>query len=839
MRDGLLWRIAASAATGAAAVPFFVLPALLTVDAPDIHGGHAIHLWQALGLAALGALLGAVRSLEHIAGPGLRRVAGRLFALGFSLGVVVAAVRVGTRAANRLAALLGVLPEFPPAGVDASAPLALGALGGLACLEAARRRPGAGAVVVLVAVVVAAVRLASMVAPPVPFLLASLLCVLGVLRLVDPGWLRSPRWVAVGGVVVVVAVVPPMVPALAIGAAALALLLRVDGPRRAVAGLRAGVGRIPEELLHPGALVAVVVLVPAVVVTLQFVPALGAALWPAGSAGSYRALPNWAALPTLLVAWVTFLRTLRGVGWGRVVQLPSWVAVGLLAAAAVGAGAGEDAGDGITAVVLACGVVGGGMTARGVTLPLRAGPVVLASLLGASLVRIAGASVLPFALPPAVLLLAGAIAGLGVALRGLPPSTRPTSSLDHAASLAVWACAAFLPMYGAVAFGLHRTWVLGVLASAALVLLLTRVRARWVVFGTFYATFAIVTVFKTGPSAEHCADVASSGGADLIYARFGGDEERREVEPYDVLPVPGSSELIVSFKRYQEAGGYLGLIDGGAEVARLWPSEHRPAQSAATWPERLEWDPTRAAAWVQVLAEDGYAMWEVHAGGALTLGRRIPLQWEPGNPGIDVQRGRLVVTFVPNRRSTNPLLGAYKLSDGGLALGTPPAARGLFEMADYVSVDAFSGAYYAPSFFDLARFALVEVDGSTGRTLRRRETFHPTVGVAADGERGRIYLTNATASTLEVRSTTDLGLLQRLPTGAFPRDVVFDQARGRLYVAGYGDGVVATFDVAAASVTRIADVKLGPLLRGLGLDPATGRVFGASGCGVFEVPTSP
>jgi hypothetical protein len=205
---------------------------------------------------------------------------------------------------------------------------------------------------------------------------------------------------------VVVAVVPPMVPALAIGAAALALLLRVDGPRRAVAGLRAGVGRIPEELLHPGALVAVVVLVPAVVVTLQFVPALGAALWPAGSAGSYRALPNWAVLPTLLVAWVTLMRTLLGVERGRVVQLPSWVGVGLLAAAAVGAGAGEDAGDAITAVVLACGVVGGATTARGMTLPLRAGPVVLASLLGASLVRIAGASVLPFALPPAVLLLA-------------------------------------------------------------------------------------------------------------------------------------------------------------------------------------------------------------------------------------------------------------------------------------------------------------------------------------------------------------------------------------------------------------------------------------------------
>jgi hypothetical protein len=392
-------------------------------------------------------------------------------------------------------------------------------------------------------------------------------------------------------------------------------------------------------------------------------------------------------------------------------------------------------------------------------------------------------------------------------------------------------------MFLAVAYGVSRGWVLGLLAVSAAALVATPLRVRWVVFGTFYGAFSIVAVFKTGPSPARCAEVAETGGATLVFPRFGGDREGAALEPYDVLPVPGSARVLVSFKRYREAGGHLALIDvtRGIETSRIRPGDEHGG-GLASWPERIEWD-ERGGAWVQILASGEYAMWRVRPEGeTLLVDRKLPLKWEPGNPGIDVPRSRLVLTYVPNREASNPLLEAFDLMAATSVVSDPPDRLGLFAMADYVAVDPGSGRYYAPAFFDLLRFAVIAIDGDDGRTLRRRETFHPSIGVAADGE--RVYLTNATASTLDVLDAEDLTLLQRVPAGAFPRDLVFDRERDRLHVAGYGDGEVRTYDVSEDPVRSLGSVHVGPLLRGLGLDPVTGRVFGASGCGVFEIPTS-
>ena len=99
-----------------------------------------------------------------------------------------------------------------------------------------------------------------------------------------------------------------------------------------------------------------------------------------------------------------------------------------------------------------------GLLGRGGT-PLvdRPGGVqVLGALVGASVVRILGAAVLPVSVPAAVLVAAGAVLGGAATHRGLGRLDRTPAGL--ASGLAVFACAAFLPMYGAVAWGVVAWW---------------------------------------------------------------------------------------------------------------------------------------------------------------------------------------------------------------------------------------------------------------------------------------------------------------------------------------------------------------------------------------------
>ncbi len=855
--------LAVAAGRGAFAAPFFVMPAFLTIDAPDLHQGHGVHVQEAIALALLGAVIGLVRGFDGGGGGAdfLRRL-GRAGAVVLGVAATIAALPwIAVRAADRAADLLDVFPADAYGWGDRYVPdaptlvlIALVAIG-----EAIRRHRGvayAGPHVALIACVgVAGARLAELaaVAGPVPRwalwgLLAALLLPRGVAWEEALDAVPARAALAVAGVLAVGAVAPPTLPSLLLDAAVVAIAWRFGQSGR-------GALRIPPELSTLGFAAAAVFLVPAAWLLLTVIPAAAgalASLFPAEHPDGFRAFAAWVRVPAIGFGLVGLAHVVRGGDRRWVLGAGAWIAVGFVGAALVGVLYGTPAADlasilpslgaGVAAIALLRGPSPAGRA-------LGAGPVVLAAVVGATAGRIVCASFLPMMSPVALQLGVGALIG-GFAGRALAGRLEgpPDAPWGYAGTLFVWVYSAYLPMFVAVAYGLHREWVLAVLAVAAVVLATTRVRARWVVYGCFYATFAIVASFKTGPSEQHCATVAATGGADLVFPRFGADHDRTLVEPYDVLPVRGTSHVIVAQKRYQKTGGHLALIDveRGVETGRLRPGDLRVPGSPATWPERMEWDPRRGTAWVQILAGDSYSMWEVAATPAtaptrLELRRRVPLLWEPGSPGIDERLDRLVVSLVPNREeSAPPLLGAYDLETlkGRLPDRLADDARGVFEMADYVAVDAWSGAYYVPAFIDLVRFAIVEVSAEDGRSLRRRETFHPTVGLAADGRRGRIHLTNSMASTLDIRSTADLRLLQRLPTGAFPRDVVFDADRGLLFVAGYGDGVVTTFDVAGAEARPVAEVRLGPLLRGLGLDPVSGRVFGASGCGVFEVPTA-
>ncbi|MEE2829834.1 MAG: hypothetical protein VX498_11655, partial [Myxococcota bacterium] len=444
-------------------------------------------------------------------------------------------------------------------------------------------------------------------------------------------------------------------------------------------------------------------------------------------------------------------------------------------------------------------------------------------------------------------------------------------------ALGLLAVGRILPIHIGIALGLFPGFTLGVvlvLAGGVTAVLLPR-STRWTRGPTaglvagwllFYACFAAVTWYKAGPSAAHCASVIEGSSAPVLLDRFGEGGEYLDVEPYDVLPLADPGAVLVSFKRINRHGGFLEVLqlDDPKQRTRLrtWKKSadrtpgarkrlgrseadrNRELQSGdgiPLWPERLEADPRSGLVYAQLLGTEDYAIWEIQvetpAGGggpAAQVRRKLPIRWEPGNPAIDSARRKLVLSFVPNREADNPLLESIDLRSFQEAGGTPkPGPR--LEMADYAAADPATGHYYVPAFYDNARFALAEVDGDSLEILRQRETYFATVGLAADGARDRLYLTNVLAGGLYVLRQLDFSTRQVLPAGRFPRDLVLDRRRQRLYVGGYGDGIVRAYSLGGEEVRQDYELSVGPLLRGVGLDPQSGRVFAASACGVFEV----
>ena len=112
----------------ALAVPFFVMPVLFTIDAPDIHGGFGIHGREALSLALLGA---AAALASTWAPPLLTRFGPRLAdsrilgGLGRLLILLVAAHQTGSLAiqlADGVGAAAGWLPRGFGSVVDSWGP---------------------------------------------------------------------------------------------------------------------------------------------------------------------------------------------------------------------------------------------------------------------------------------------------------------------------------------------------------------------------------------------------------------------------------------------------------------------------------------------------------------------------------------------------------------------------------------------------------------------------------------------------------------------------------------------------------------------------------------------
>jgi hypothetical protein len=448
----------------------------------------------------------------------------------------------------------------------------------------------------------------------------------------------------------------------------------------------------------------------------------------------------------------------------------------------------------------------------------------------------------PLSLVP-LLLRAGRDAGVG------RRQADPVGPGMRAAGVVVTGVLGVMPIYPGVTLGIHPT-VTALLALLALAggaaghalarrhgwrrPLLAPALALWCFF---YACTGILWSFKAGPGADDCAGVVLDGGARVLLDRFAEGGDYLDVQPYDVLPIPGRDLVLTSFKRIDREPGFLEAmaLTGPGERARL--ETRRAAGGAVLWPERMEYDPARGAVITQLLGTEDYAIWDVRVSGsppALSVAGELPIRWEPGNPALDLVRRRMVLSYVPNRQADNPLVEVFDL-DSMTSLGSFSRPGGRLEMADFAAIHGRDGRYYVPAWYDSVRFVLVELEGAAGRVIRQRETAFPSIGLALDEGGGRLFLTSSLAAAVHVLNLEDLATIQVLAAGRFPRDMVLDRQRGRLYVGGYADGVVDAFSVSGARVEPLYRVSVGPLLRGLGLDPRSGRVYAASGCGVFEV----
>lgn len=369
--------------------------------------------------------------------------------------------------------------------------------------------------------------------------------------------------------------------------------------------------------------------------------------------------------------------------------------------------------------------------------------------------------------------------------------------------------------------------------------------AGWLMF---YASFAAVYAFKDGPGAATCADIVQSTEARVLLDRFAEGGEYPSGDPYDLAPDPTGRWLVTTFKRFDSRGGWIEVLDL-QDPSRRTRTTTKPADTDAPfWPERFAVHPGTGRFYFGMLGIGHYELWEMelrapddHAVPRIERVRSQKMDWEPSYPDVDVERNALVQSYLSAGVEKTSLREVEQPLVQTIGLDTLEAGSGwsmgadVEEMSEFVKVHPGTGDYYVPGYFNLVRFALVEVDGDTLQLKRRRETFHPTIGLGFDKSGMRMYVTNSLGGTLDVYDLETFERAATVRSGAFPRDLVADREGERVYVGNYSSGTVVEFDISGDVPVRVREVVVGPLLRGIGLHEPTGAVYAASACGIFEV----
>ncbi|MEE2827603.1 MAG: hypothetical protein VX498_00325 [Myxococcota bacterium] len=470
------------------------------------------------------------------------------------------------------------------------------------------------------------------------------------------------------------------------------------------------------------------------------------------------------------------------------------------------------------------------------------------------------AAAFPFLAEPEVLATVGAALGLPVGFLltriRIPKGMGPGRLLFRAVlGLLVLGLLVYLAVFFAVApFSFWSTLV--VLGSLTVV---TRLPG-WVSRGLptlpgavalwllFYASFSGVVWFKKGPGPEVCSSILASTEARVLLDRFGEGGEYPSGDPYDVLPDPTGRYLVTTFKRFDDRGGWIEVLDIQEPQRRTRTSTTPQNTRSPFWPERFVVNARTGLYYFGMLGIDAYQLWEMELRSApgettarMELVRSVPMVWEPSYPSLDLERNLLIQSYLSAGIKQNALRGLEQPLVQTIALDSLKPVQAMSmgpaveEMSEFVKIHPLSGDYYVPGYFNLVRFALVEVDGTTLQLKRRKETFHPTIAVGFDASGQRMFVTNSLGGTLDEYDVETFERRATVRSGAFPRDLVVDRLGQRVYVGNYSSGTVVEFDIGGDSPVALREVEVGPLLRGIGIHEPSGAVYAASACGVFEV----
>jgi hypothetical protein len=855
-------------------VPFAVLPIPLTIAAPDVYGGFVVHLVWMIALAAGGAALALALALVrpprvHIP-PTLRDFGVRLL---FGVLLSDAVLRVLGPAVADVSLRITSIADVRALSNAVLGPGAVTSFAAALLLVRLLRRPasrtealaalwGLGAMIALP--IAAAWGFGALgVWPPSP---AYPLALLGLAA----GWTRVRARVEAS---------PPLLRA---GLALQALLLLsavaatvTTGPERAKEAL---LGLWTASTSTPLLAAAVLALVARAV---RAAGSAGAGL-PAVAASSVIAAVAFAAVPgtaavapaltellglpspagaaeppvALSLAWIgvcisAFHGARGGPALARARALTAAVWLALLASMAMPSGWGSlrwllPAAAAGAALLLPDRHRRPALVALVDRLPLAAAGAFAGAFLGAS----AGRSLVPVLLSAPTLASLGGVLGAAAGWASASADLGARDPLRRTARRLLVLLGLALPMFVAIGQVLAPLPV-GLAAAALFGWAVVSSRSGWrgprvrpwvALWLLFYVAYGAVQLFKLPPGEGACAAALGDGRSRVLLDSNRAGDAYASAAPYDIVPHPGSNSVVTSFKRIDGRNGFL-------EVMSRAVPEHRSRlpvlrREGALFPERLVGSRDASRLFAQYVGAGASSITEldVRPGDAeipqLAVLARIPIRWEPGNPWLDERRDRVVVSYVPNFRSDNPLLEAFSTSAPYEGQRTTTSV-GALQMADFVAGDPHGDSYFVPALADLVRFPLVEIDAETLALRRVVPMFHPAIGLAVDVERGWLFLTNPLAGTVETLDLGTLSILDTVYVGRFPRDVEYDRARGILHVAAYGTGQVTSLRVGGPGERPLEvarRVPTGRILRGIGVDPNDGRVYAASGCGVFELP---
>ncbi len=314
--------------------------------------------------------------------------------------------------------------------------------------------------------------------------------------------------------------------------------------------------------------------------------------------------------------------------------------------------------------------------------------------------------------------------------------------------------------------------------------------------------------------------------------------DRPEIDdafPYDVKSDPAADRLFFTLKqrrsgflklpwRPDEPNDAIGVTSFGAPDFATATLIHVSTDSTGTYPQRITVDASRGRIYVVVLDVDGDHTIRVidYRNGFQQIADIRP-RYEPIRVYLDEPRNRLLIL------NYEGAVGVYDRDTFEQTLYRKVSRALFMGLIDTFVHHPERRAYYASSVS--GEFLMLSEEFLA--PLIERNIKIPTIGLDYDPVTDRVYAAGTLTREVAVLNGETLELDKTIPTGTTVRELYLDLKRRLIITAGYTDGRLDLIGLDDHE-TR-ASVEVGRLARSIHLERDTGRVFAASGCGLFEV----